>query len=253
MNPPPVSSQAAARSLSLTETVYETLRADILACRLVPGRKLKIGELCTQLGVSLGAVREALSRLAAEGFVLAEAQRGFQVAPVSAADLADLTRTRIEIESLAMRHATALGNVKWEAGIVATFHQFSRVPERDPTDPARLNDEWVDLHEAFHAALVEACDSVWLKRLRAVLYAQSERYRRLSVPVRRGKRNVVGEHRAIMDAVLARDADRGCALMAEHLSLTTRILLEAGITGDVKPAGTTAAARLSPRHQRVAG
>lgn len=252
MNRFPMSSRAA-RSLSLTETVYETLRADILACRLMPGRKLKIGELCARLEVSLGAVREALSRLAAEGFVLAKAQRGFQVAPVSAADLADLTRTRIEIESLAMRHAIALGNVKWEAGIVATFHQFSRVPERDPTDPARLNDEWVDLHEAFHAALVEACDSLWLKRMRAMLYAQSERYRRLSVPVRRGKRNVVAEHRAIMDAVLTRDADRACALMAEHLSLTTRILLQADLAGDAEPTVKNAAARRSTRRQAATG
>jgi len=246
-------SRATARSTSVTETVFETLRADILACRLLPGRKLKIGELCTRLGVSLGAVREALSRLAAEGLVLAEAQRGFQVTPVSAVDLADLTWTRIEIETLAIRQAIAVGDVRWEADIVATFHQFSRVPERDPMDPARLNDEWVELHKAFHAALVQACDKSWLKRLRTMLYAQSERYRRLSVPVRRGKRNVVAEHRAIMDAVLARDADRACALMAEHLSLTTRILLEAGLADGMEPTGKSVAARRPLPRQAASG
>src|SRR3954468_1853004 len=90
---------------SLTEAVVEALRADILTCRLLPGAKLKIGDLCTRFGVSLGAVREALSHLAAEGLVVAETQRGFQVAPVSAEDLADLTATRIDIEGLALRRS----------------------------------------------------------------------------------------------------------------------------------------------------
>ena len=62
---------AVPRSRSMTQDVYERLRADILACRLVPGSKLRINELCLLLGgVSLGAVREALSRLTADGFVL---------------------------------------------------------------------------------------------------------------------------------------------------------------------------------------
>ncbi len=103
------SPRAAGRPPSLTETVYETLRAEILACRLLPGRKLKIRELCGRFGVSLGAVREALSRLTAEGLVVAETQRSFQVAPVSAADLADLTRLRVDIEGLALRWAIAAG------------------------------------------------------------------------------------------------------------------------------------------------
>lgn len=225
------------RSTSLTETAYERLRDDIIGCRLSPGAKLRINELCRQLEVSLGAVREALSRLAAEGFVLSEAQRGFQVAPVSGADLADLTETRIEVESLALRRAVVAGDIRWEAELVAAFHHLSRVPERDPADPTRLNNEWVRMHAAFHAALVEACDSVWIKRLRDMLYAQSERYRRLSVLTRgtgRAGRDALAEHRGIMDAMLARNADEACRLMAEHLGRTTRILLDAGLAEDVQ-------------------
>ena len=209
---------------SLTRAVYEALRADILACRLAPGERLKVNDLCARLDVSLGAVREALSALAAEGLVVAEAQRGFTVASVSAADLEDLTRTRIEIESLCLRRAIAAGGVGWEAGVVGAFHGLSRTPERTPGDEKRLSDEWTAAHRAFHEALVAACDSPWLLRLRELLYAQSERYRRLSVPAARRDRNVEAEHRALMEAALARDPERATRLMAEHLSLTAALL-----------------------------
>jgi hypothetical protein len=90
---------AALRSRSMTQDVYERLRADILACRITPGSKLRINELCLSLGgVSLGAVREALSRLVADELVMSEPQRGFTVSPVSARDLEDLTAARIEVE-----------------------------------------------------------------------------------------------------------------------------------------------------------
>jgi DNA-binding GntR family transcriptional regulator len=209
---------------SLTAKVFEALRADILACRYSPGQRLKIGELCSRFAVSLGAIREALSRLAAEGLVVAEAQKGFHVAPVSKADLADLTTTRVEIEGLALRRAIRFGDVAWEAGIGSAFERLAALPER-ADDAGRLSDAWSEAHQAFHLALVAGCNSPWLLRLRAVLFEQSERYRRLSVRTGRKNRDVLGEHRAIMAATLARDADRAIGLLSEHILLTTRLLI----------------------------
>ncbi len=211
---------------SLTQTAYERLRADLLACRLPPGEKLRIGELCDMLGVSLSAVREALSRLTAEGLVVAEPQRGFRAAPISEADLRDLTAARIEIETLCLRRALAAGDVTWEERLVAAHHRLSRTGERDPADPKRVTEAWAEAHRAYHAALVAGCDNAWLLRLRAILYAQSERYRRLSVPLARTERDLAREHREIVEAALARDADKASALLAAHLSLTSDILLQ---------------------------
>src|SRR5580704_6681604 len=117
-------------SPNMTQGAYEGLRADLLACRILPGKKLKIQELCTRFSVSLGAIREALSRLTSEGLVVAEPQRGFRAAPISPEDLSDLTRVRIEIEALCLRRAIAQGDVDWEARLVAAFHRLSRTPER---------------------------------------------------------------------------------------------------------------------------
>jgi len=214
---------------NLTQGAYEGLRADLLACRIPPGSRLKIQDLCTHFAVSLGAIREALSRLTSEGLVISEPQRGFRAAPISLADLQDLTMVRIEVESLCLRRAIATGSVEWEAQLVAAFHRLSRTPERAASDPMRADDEWAEAHAGFHTALVEGGDSLWLKRLHGQLYAQSERYRRLSIPLGTMERDVGREHQDIMKAALERNAERAVKLMTLHLAATTEILLEADL------------------------
>ena len=216
---------------SLTSAVYKRLRADILACRLRPGQKLKVNELALQLEVSLGAVREALARLSAEGLAVSEAQRGFRVAPVSDGDLVDLTEVRIQIETSALRQSIANGDLNWESSIVAAYHRLTNTPLREPSDDARLNDAWSHAHAEFNAALVAACGSPRLLSLRTMLSEQAERYRRFSIPLDDRARDVGEEHQRIVDAVLSRDADTAAALVADHLRATTRILLEAASAG----------------------
>jgi DNA-binding GntR family transcriptional regulator len=219
-------------SSSLTQGAYEALRADLLACRILPGSRLKIQELCSRLSVSLGAIREALSRLTSEGLVVAEPQRGFRAAPISAEDLQDLTMVRVEVESLCLKRAIEIGDVNWESRLVAAFHRLSRTPERAPADPIRSNDDWAEAHAAFHLALVDGCDSPWLLRLHSQLYDQSERYRRLSIPLAKQKRNVGQEHQRILDVTLKRDVKKAVALLTAHLTATTNILLAAKVKGE---------------------
>jgi DNA-binding GntR family transcriptional regulator len=221
---------------SRTQEAYERLRADLLACRLKPGERLRINDLCERLSVSLGAVREALSRLTSEALVSAEPQRGFRAAPISVVELKDLSMVRTEIEGLCLRRAIAVGDVAWEARIVASYHQLSQTPYRAPDDPQRLSDEYSSVHANFHETLVSACDSSWLRRLRAMLFAQSERYRGLSVPLARFDRDRNREHRELMEAVLTRDADQSVASMTAHVQTTTRILLDA-LEREYTPAG----------------
>ena len=91
--------------------------------------------------------------------------------------------------------------------------------------PEILDEHWLAEHAQFHLALVAACDSPTLLRIRSGLFVQSERYRRLSVPLQREIRNIDAEHKALMDAALERDADFVCGLMSNHLWRTTRVLL----------------------------
>ena len=206
---------------SLTSAVQERLRADILSTRLLPGQKLHIAGLARQFSVSLAAVREALSRLVADGLVQASDQRGFRDCPVSLADLADVTQTRIDIEGLAIRRSIERGDDAWLASVAAAWESLKAVPHRYPDDPTVHYEEWVVRHRIFHRALVNACGSQWLLGFRDVLHEQSERYRRLSIRREVGRaRDVEAEHAAIVDAVLARDADAAVRALSKHFGIT---------------------------------
>ncbi|WP_024506634.1 GntR family transcriptional regulator [Bradyrhizobium sp. ARR65] len=209
------------RPRSLTSAVQERLRADILATRLLPGQKLHIAGLAKQFSVSLAAVREALSRLVADGLVQASDQRGFRVSPVSLADLADVTQTRIDIEGLALRRSIERGDACWLNAVEAAWEALKAVPYRYPDDPGVHYEEWVVRHRVFHRALVNACGSQWLLGFRDVLHEQSERYRRLALRRQADKpRDVEAEHAAIVDAVRKRDVDAAVAALARHFSVT---------------------------------
>jgi DNA-binding GntR family transcriptional regulator len=183
--------------------------------------------------------------LTSEGLVDAEPQRGFRAAPISVADLRDLTTVRIEIEGLCLKRAIAIGDMAWESRIVACHHVLSSIDKRAPGDAQRLNDGWIGAHAAFHTALVAACDSPWLLRLRDMLYAQSERYRSLSVPLAQGPRDVNAEHTTLMEAVLARDGARAHALIDAHLRATMEIVLAGKTAIDEVGAEPRLAARVA--------
>src|SRR5690606_27673668 len=90
---------------------------------------------------------------------------------------------------------------------------------------ARRGAAWNQAHADFHIALVDACQSPWLLRMREMLYAQSERYRLVAVPLDTDHRDVRNEHRRLMDAVLKRDADAAVQAMREHFFATVDIIL----------------------------
>lgn len=216
---------------SQTEDVYERLRSSLLDGDYLPGQKLKITDLCLEVQGSLGAVREALSRLLAEGLVLSEPYKGFHVAPVSPADLIHLTKARIEIEKLCLASSLAHGDVEWEGRLVALLHQLSRY---HGLDTAEAVDEWSRLHAVFHDALVSKCDNSWLLRMHRILHEQSERYRRLALMVGAGlddssrdrpMRDTPTEHRQLVEAAIARDVEWIGQLIGDHIQRTTDDLL----------------------------
>lgn len=214
----------AVAAITKSHRAYAQLRADILSCRHMPGTKLNIAALAAELDVSLGAVREALSMLQSEALVVSEPQRGYTVSPVSPKELNDITEARIAIETLCLRASVARGDLAWESRIVAAWHRLSRLSQTDEGRDQHLSDTWARAHADFHGGLVGACGNDWLLRMRAMLYEQSERYRRMSVPLQTETRDVPAEHKAIFEAVMDRDADRAAAALETHLRKTAAIV-----------------------------
>jgi GntR family transcriptional regulator, carbon starvation induced regulator len=210
---------------SLTSRAFEQLRVDIIGATLKPNERLRIQALSERYGVGATAIREALSRLVPEGLVVFEDQRGFCVAPMSRADLLDLSRTRIDVESLAVGYAVQRGDIQWESDLMSAFHRLSRTPP--PSDSAQRQ-TWAEAHRQFHAALIAGCGSATLIRLCSLLYDLSERYRNFANSQREsGSRDVGVEHKALLDAALARDAGELTPLLASHFNRTTEIIQNA--------------------------
>lgn len=216
---------------TLVEFAYNRLRRDILCGQLEPGSRLRVEQLKGEYQVGSSTLREALSLLVADALVTSEGQKGFRVSPISLEDLRDVTEMRKFVETRAIREAIEHGDDEWEAGVVAAYHRLSRIEERlGEEGPEPLADEWEERNRAFHEALIAACPSKWLRHFRSILYHQSERYRRLSLIARSIPRDVHAEHKAIMEAALARDADRATRLSEDHVDRTMAAMTK--IAGD---------------------
>lgn len=212
--------------VTLSDKAYRALRRDIVSGNLKPGERLRIAKLTADYDIGASPLREALSKLSSEFLVLVEGQRGFSVAPVSVEELKDVSQIRQDLEAEAMRRAIAKGDDTWESGIVAAFYNLTKAEKRRREDHIANAAEWEDRNREFHEALVAACDSLMIKRLRLLLYYQHERYRRISLKNPDPARDLEAEHRAIMDATLARDTDRAIELSREHIDRTTRAVLD---------------------------
>ncbi|MGE5200182.1 MAG: FCD domain-containing protein [Rhodospirillaceae bacterium] len=214
-----------ADAVLVSQDVLSRLKGDILDGHYMPGARLRFADLQRSYRASIGTLREALSQLLPEGLVELDANRGFRVAPISADDLRDVSSLHVEFEQRALVESVKHGGDAWEAGVVLAFHRLAKIEALPREERKQRSSEWLTAHRHFHAALVAACPSRWLLRLRAQLYDHMERYRLISQrhrPIGPSKR---AEHEAIKDAALARKADRAGDLLAAHLRETTETVL----------------------------
>ena len=207
-----------------TEEVYDVLRSELLNGALAPGQKLRMVQLSDRFGVSQSVVREALTRLAEQDLLVASPQRGFRVRDLSVEDIAALTETRVQIESVALRLAIDRGDLQWETDVLAAHHLLDRTPfiQEDQT----INEAWSCRHREFHRVLLSGCSNARLEAIAQSLRDSSELYRRWYwVLTDDHQRDITAEHRQLKELVLARDADAATRLLTEHIERAPRQLI----------------------------
>jgi GntR family carbon starvation induced transcriptional regulator len=209
------------------EVAYTRLRSAIVACEYTPDDRLRVEALSARLGVSSSPLREALNRLAVEGFVVALDQRGFRVAPITVDGIRDLTRLRLLVELEALSEAVRHGDESWEGASVASAHQLAKVERGLSEAPSPVDDRWAVCHRAFHLALYSGCGSPLLMQYSTTLFDLADRYRRFSAVNRARPRAKRTEHRQILDAALERDADLAVVLLRRHIEATARNVTDA--------------------------
>jgi len=208
------------------DEVRRLLRADILNGRIPAGARLPFAELASRYQVSSGVMREVLPRLVGEGLAVSEPQLGFRVVSVSTADLIHLTETRVLIETMTLRRSINEGDLAWESRLLASHHTLASIPVTDAASGEVLL-EWLDAHAAFHRTLLDGCANVRLRDVASALRDSGEIYRCSAKGAEReAGRDVPAEHRRILDAALARNADAAVLELAAHIELSARLLLD---------------------------
>jgi DNA-binding GntR family transcriptional regulator len=197
------------------DSAYRRIRTDLIFGRLEPGQKLKLEKMSVAYRTSVSTLRETLNRLCSEGFVIAEGQRGFEVAPISAGEFQQIAELRELLENHAIEASFKAGDLDWEASVVSTHHKLA-VMERSMLAGNKSDAEsWKQCDWQFHRALISACGSKVLLDAHAAVYDKYLRYQMLAV-VFRGEIAAV-EHRQLMDAALGRDSKSACKVLHSHI------------------------------------
>lgn len=213
---------------TLTSAVVEALRRAVITGEFAPGEKLRVRQLAERFGTGLSPIREALNRLLRDGLVQQSDLRGFSVAPATEADLEELTKARLWANEKALRESITHGDAAWEENVLLSYHRLSRIEARLDGTPPDTHPAWDAAHAAFHLNLIEACGSRWLIGFCTQLFSLADRYRHLSrMAPQAGTRRRNDEHRLIMEAAVARDADKAAHLLNEHFLTTARLSREA--------------------------
>lgn len=200
------------------DSVAGALRAALHAGRWAPGTALRQEELAAEFGVSRIPIREALTRLQAEGLIVVERNRGAYVPLLTTGEVEEIFDLRVLLETDALRHAVPRHTPR-------SIRQLDAV-QRD-LDEETDSSQWLAGDTAFHAALYAPSQRRRTLEAIATLRAAVSRFylAHLSPSTRREAWN--HEHHALVAAVAAGDADRAVATLTDHLRATATTALAA--------------------------
>jgi DNA-binding GntR family transcriptional regulator len=200
-------------------SVYELIREDIISGRLNPNERLKVAELADRYETSTNPVREALQQLRGEGFVVMEPNRGARVMPIDENFVRDIIEIEVLIEPALTRWFVSIANAADIVELEAIQAQIEANNFEDRVNHGLLDTKFhqfiYDRHYNRHAA------ELWWKH-REILRAISRRF-----PTSLSRRNsVLKEHRDLIEAIRAQDADTAAAVVAAHVQGSGRHIIE---------------------------
>jgi len=206
---------ADAAAETIGDNTYRRIRTDIIFGRLAPGQKLKLERLKDDYGASVSTLREILNRLSSEALVVAEGQRGFEVAPVSIENLKEIAALRMLLESHALEQSFAAGDMDWEGRVVSAHHKLSSMERRMKEGDRSQTELWKRYDWEFHQSLISACGSSVLMETHAAIFDKYLRYQMIALSFRGDI--AAKEHRKLLDCALDRDAATAMATLELHV------------------------------------
>jgi len=200
-------------------SIYELIREDIISGRLGPSERLKVAELADRYQTSTNPVREALQQLRGEGFVTMEPNRGARVVAIDENFVRDIIEIEVLIEPALTRWFVSIAVDSDIAELEAIQKQIEANNFADRSQHGQLDTRFhqliYDRHYNRHAA------ELWWKH-REILRAISRRF-----PTSLSRRNaVLREHRELIAAIRAQDAEGAAAVVARHVEGSGRHIIE---------------------------
>ena len=204
------------QSETVGEVAYRRIRTDIIFGRLQPGEKLRLDRFSSAYNTSISTLRELLNRLASEGLIVAEGQRGFEVAPISASDFRQVAAMRLLLEGYAIDESFREGDLDWEGRVVSAHHKLAVMERRMVAGDQSEPELWKRCDWEFHHALISACGSKVLLDYHSAIYDRYLRYQMIAV-IFRGE-IAAREHEELLDCALRRDNGHARAVLAAHIN-----------------------------------
>jgi DNA-binding GntR family transcriptional regulator len=188
---------------NLGAPVAESVRQMIVDGRLAEGARINEVHLASRFGVSRTPLREALTRLAAEGALTSLPRSGYFVCPLTAEEVEQLYPIRAALDPEALRLA-GLPSARRLAGLKALNHRLQAASE--PDEIVTLDDQW-------HLDLLADCPNQILMSLIEQFIWRTRRYELALMRERRNVARAGGDHDAILAALEAGDLDAACAAL----------------------------------------
>jgi DNA-binding GntR family transcriptional regulator len=206
---------------SIPELVHDYVKGRILAGTYSPGEALRQEEIASHLGVSRAPVREALNQLEREGLVVLRPRRGFVVVSLDAAEIEEIFQLRMMLEEHAARMATRR---RTPAEVAAACEIIDRIDRLDLEDP-ELASKFTALNRDFHAVIYNASRQKRLFQIASNLRDSVEQYVRLDTALAERLGEAQREHREILAAFEAGDAERAAQVSRQHCQHTYERLM----------------------------
>jgi DNA-binding GntR family transcriptional regulator len=207
---------------SLADRAYHEVRSRITKLEIPPGETLAEGQLAAELGLSKTPVREALGRLRQDGFVLSDAKSRYRASPVTIKDTRDLFGMRVLLEgeaaALAAGQALGLADLKALETLQATSY--------DTSNPESV-DGFLEANTRFHVLIGRVSGNQRLASTLELTLIQMERLFRVGLLLSSRADEIVHEHRTLVEAVVAGDADKARAEAIHQVRSSQHMVIDA--------------------------
>jgi DNA-binding GntR family transcriptional regulator len=218
---------------SLTDQAYELLKNDILTCRIMPGEQIAQAQLVERFGIGLSPVREALQRLAQEGYVQSIPRFGYLISPVTIADVQELFELRQILECAAVRLAVERGTeedirkLNNKADFTYVYHNHESY-----SDFLQRNNE-------FHRNIATLSGNQRLVDVISKVLGELLRLFHLGLDLRDSAEEMREEHVELVTALLERDANLAEEIVQKQIVRSQERIIEALVQRARTVKGTT--------------